>query len=141
MSTFRKIALPALAALSVLGGAGAASAQSYYGPVPYAGPAHVTPAAWGDRDHYNGRFNGRADAIRDQIAQLEMRVNRNDNRDRISDREAWGLRREVRDIREQFRMFNRDGLNDREFRVLQDRIDHARSRLHFERSDRDGRRW
>ncbi|HET9630281.1 MAG TPA: hypothetical protein VFP14_12450 [Novosphingobium sp.] len=132
MHKLTKIIVPALAAISALGTAGVASAQ------PYGGYDHGR--AWG-----NHQTPARAEAIRNQIAMLEQRVNRNDNRDRISEREAWGLRREVRDIREQFRMFNRDGLNDREFRILQNRIDRAKDRLHFERNDgngwRDGHRW
>jgi len=123
MRTLTKIAVPALVALTALGAAGTASAQPY----PGRDWGHHTPA--------------RAEAIRDQLAQLEQRVSRNDYRDRISEREAAGLRREVRDIRDQFRFFNRNGLDNREFRILQDRIDHAKARLRFERHDRDGRRW
>jgi len=128
MPKLTKILVPALAIAATLGTAGAASAQ------PYGGYDHGRH--WG-----NHQTPARAEAIRNQIAMLEQRVNRNDNRDRISEREAWGLRREVRDIREQFRVFNRDGLNDREFRILQNRIDRAKDRLHVERNDRDGRRW
>ena len=132
MSKLTKILVPALAIAATLGTAGAASAQ------PYGGYDH-------GRDWGNHQTPARAEAIRNQITMLEQRVNRNDNRDRISEREAWGLRREVRDIREQFRLFNRDGLNDREFRILQNRIDRAKDRLHVERNDgngwRDGRRW
>jgi hypothetical protein len=125
MRTISKIAIPALAILSTLGtfGTVAASAQ----PLPPRAYHQGTPA--------------RADAIRDQLAKLEQRVNRNDNRDRISEREAAGLRRELQDIRNQFRAFNRDGLNDREFRTLKVRLDRAADRLHVERNDRDGRRW
>jgi len=134
MHKLTKIIVPALAAVAALGTAGAASAQ------PYGGYGYDHGRDWG-----NHQTPARAEAIRNQIAMLEQRVNRNDMRDRISDREAWGLRREVRDIRDQFRMFNRDGLNDREFRILQNRIDRAKDRLHFERNDgngwRDGRRW
>jgi len=128
MPKLTKILVPALAIAATLGTAGAASAQTY------GGYDH-------GRDWGNHQTPARAEAIRNQIAMLEQRVNRNDNRDRISEREAWGLRREVRDIREQFRVFNRDGLNDREFRILQNRIDRAKDRLHVERNDRDGRRW
>jgi len=128
MPKLTKILVPALAIAATLGTAGAASAQ------PYGGYDH-------GRDWGNHQTPARAEAIRNQIAMLEQRVNRNDNRDRISEREAWGLRREVRDIREQFRVFNRDGLNDREFRILQNRIDRAKDRLHVERNERDGRRW
>jgi septal ring factor EnvC (AmiA/AmiB activator) len=123
MRTISKIAIPALALLSTIGtfGTVAASAQ----PLPPRDSRHGTPA--------------RADAIRSQIAELEQRVNRNDNRDRISEREAAGLRREVQDIRNQFRTFSRDGLNDNEFRTLQTRIDRAKARLHVERHDDNGR--
>lgn len=124
MRTLTKIITPALVAIAALGTAGAASAQ----PFP-------------DRDYGRHQTPGRAEAIRSQIAQLEQRVNRNDRRDRISEREAAGLRREVRDIRDQFRVFNRNGLDNREFRTLQVRIDRAKARLHFERRDGDGRRW
>jgi len=128
MSKLTKIIVPALAIAATLGAAGAAAAQPYGG---------------NDRGRYWGHHQtpARAEAIRNQIAMLEQRVNRNDMRDRISEREARSLRREVRDIREQFRVFNRDGLNDREFRILQNRIDRAKDRLHVERNDRDGRRW
>ncbi|MFC3174142.1 hypothetical protein ACFOD9_07760 [Novosphingobium bradum] len=136
MHKFTRIVVPALAAIAALGSAGVASAQ------PYGGYDHGRDPG---RDWGRHQTPARAEAIRAQIVQLEQRVNRSDNRDRISEREAWGLRREVRDIREQFRAFNRDGLNDREFRILQTRIDRARDRLHFERTDRngrpDGRRW
>lgn len=125
MRKLTKIIVPALAAVAALGTAGAASAQPWRDNGP--GWHHGTPA--------------RADAIRSQIDELQQRINRNDNRDRISEREAWGLRRDVRDLRDQFRAFNRDGLNDREFRTLQVRIDRIKARLHVERNDRDGRRW
>lgn len=134
MHKLTRIIVPALAAVAALGAAGAASAQ------PYGGYGYDHGRDWG-----NHQTPARAEAIRNQIAMLEQRINRNDFRDRISEREAWGLRREVRDIREQFRSFNRDGLNNREFRILQNRIDRAKDRLHFERNDRDGwrdgRRW
>ena len=123
MRKLTKIIVPALLAAGVLGGAGAASAQ------PYGGNAwgHHTPA--------------RANAIRAQIDDLQRRVDRNDFRGRISDREASGLRQDVRRLQNQFRFFNRDGLDNREMRVLENRVQNIRSRLQFERHDRDGRRW
>lgn len=130
MRKLTKIIVPALAAIATIGTAGAASAQ----PFPNR-----------DRDAgYHDNFRGtpaRAEAIRSQIAQLEQRVNRLDNRDRISEREASGLRREVRDIRDQFRAFNRNGLDNREFRTLENRIERVKARIQLERHDRDGRRW
>jgi len=128
MRKLTRIIAPALAAVAVLGTAGVASAQPYPG--------------YGHERGYD-RFGGtpRIDAIRSQLNQLEQRVNRNDWRGRISDREAWGIRRELREVRDQFRVFSRDGLNNREFGILQNRIDRLRDRLQFERRDRDGRRW
>ena len=128
MTKLTKFIAPALVAIAALTAAGAASAQ----PLPGYG-------------HHDDRFDrntpARTQAIRSQINQLEQRINRNDNRDRISEREAAGLRREVRDIALQFRAFNRNGLDNREFRTLQIRIDRAKARLQIERNDRDGRRW
>ncbi|MBC2666184.1 hypothetical protein H7F51_11715 [Novosphingobium flavum] len=123
MRTLTKIIAPALVAITALGSAGVASAQPYQG-----------------RD-FRQETPARTEAIRSQLNQIEQRVNRNDNRDRISEREAAGLRREVREIRDQFRAFNRNGLDNREFRTLQVRIDRVKARLQVERHDRDGRRW
>ena len=101
---------------------------------------------YGDRDddRYDRRDRygyGNANAIRQQIEQLQNRVNRVDNRDRISEREAAGLRRAVQNLREQFRDYNRNGLSQREAMILRDRIQRIRARLQFERRDNDGRRW
>ena len=89
----------------------------------------------------NNQYRGNANAIWTQIEQLQRRVARNDNRDRISEREAAGLRNAVYQLRIQFRDFNRNGLTQREARYLQDRINQIRSRLHNERHDNDGRRY
>jgi len=118
MRKLTKIIAPALIAVAAVGTAGAASAQPY---------KHHTPA--------------RAEAVRTQIAMLEQRVNRADNRDRISEREANALRRDVRNLRYQFRDYNRNGLDNREFSVLRGRIDQIRTRLRMERFDWNGRRW
>ena len=91
-----------------------------------------------DRNH---QYRGNANAIWTQIEQLQRRVARNDYRDRISEREAAGLRNAVYQLRMQFRDYNRNGLTQRESRYLQDRINQIRSRLQYERNDRDGRRY
>ena len=91
-----------------------------------------------DRDH---QYRGNANAIWTQIEQLQRRVARSDGRDRISEREAAGLRNAVYQLRIQFRDFNRNGLSQRESRYLHDRINLIRSRLQYERRDNDGRRW
>jgi hypothetical protein len=83
----------------------------------------------------------RADTIRSEIVDLQMRVNRNDRRDHISPREAAGLRNDVRRLQALYRAYNRNGLSPAEYRTLQGRIDNIRERLHIERHDRDNRRW
>ena len=65
MSKLTKILVPALAIAATLGTAGAASAQ------PYGGYDH-------GRDWGNHQTPARAEAIRNQIAMLEQRVNRNE---------------------------------------------------------------
>ena len=91
-----------------------------------------------DRDH---QYRGNANAIWTQIEQLQRRVARSDGRDRISEREAAGLRNAVYQLRGQFRDFNRNGLSHRESQYLQQRINQIRERLRYERHDNDGRRW
>lgn len=91
-----------------------------------------------DGDH---QYRGNANAIATQIEQLQRRIARNDGRDRISEREAAGLRNAVYQLQMQFRDYNRNGLSQREARILQDRINQIRSRLHYERHDRNGRRY
>lgn len=115
MSTIIKSALVAAAAAATLGAALPAAAQMH------------TP--------------GRANAIRSEIQQLQNRVNRNDWRGRISEREARALRNDVQRLSANFRTYNRNGLNNWEMRTLQQQINSVRARLRFERRDNDNRRW
>ena len=94
-----------------------------------------------DRYNRNNQYRGNANAIAQQIQQLRYRVERTDSRDRISEREAAGLRRAVYNLQMQFRDFSRNGLSQRESQVLQQRINQIRERLRYERRDNDGRRW
>lgn len=96
-----------------------------------------------DRYEQNDRYNdrGQANAIRTQIEQLAQRIQRLDGRDRISEREAAGLRYSIRQLRQQYRDYSRNGLSRREVQVLQTRIQQLRQRLAYERRDNDGRRW
>lgn len=112
MPAFRKTLMPVLAAAVLFAGASEAMAR--------------TPQ--------------RAEAIRHQIEELRREVNRSDNRDRVSEREAYGLRRDIDQLQRQFRDYNRDGLSNREMRTLETRIHTLRARLHNERHDRDHHR-
>lgn len=139
MRKFAKIAAPALAAIAALSAVAPASAQSYQGN-NHGG----YDQRHDDRGDYRGGWRGdqgQARSIRNQIDQLQNMVERRDGRDRISEREAAGLRRQVYNLRATFNSYNRNGLNRAEVRTLQDRIERVRSRLVHESRDRDGRRW
>lgn len=71
------------------------------------------------------------------IEQLDRDIARADTRDTISEREAAGLREEVRELRAQYRRWNANGLTPAEARVLEDRIHRIRARLGNERHDPD----
>ena len=140
-----KFILSALLGSATLATAIPAQAQGYpqYGNGGYQQPR--------DNDRYDGRYDdrnharyddrGQANAIRSQIEQLERRIQRNDGRDRISEREAATLRRAVYGLRQQYRDYSRNGLTRREAQVLQSRIQQVRERLHYERRDDDRRGW
>jgi septal ring factor EnvC (AmiA/AmiB activator) len=99
----------------------------------------AAPAAADDHSRHHGNHTPhRAEAIRSQIENLREAVRRNDRRDRISEREASALRRDVADLRDQFRAWKIDGLSDREMNLLERRIADIRARLRYER--RDGNR-
>lgn len=121
MKKLNKIAAPALLAALALGAASPAMAQNR---------------------HYNDhRTPVRADQIRAQINWLQTRIDRRDNRDRISEREARALRNDVRNLQATFRAYNRNGLDRREMATLNGRIDNIRTRLHIESRDWNNRRW
>jgi hypothetical protein len=126
-----KLVLSAIVGSASLAAAVPAQAQNY-------------PPQRGQYDNrYDNRWDarGQANAIRVQIEQLEQRVRRTDNRDRISEREAAVLRRDVSNLRQQYRDYSRNGLTQREAQVLQSRIQQVRQRLTYERRDGDNRRW
>ncbi len=131
MSKFTKIAAPALIAAMAFGAAVPAQAQ------------HNQGRDYGYNNHNNNGNNGynNGRVIEREIAQLERQVNRSDNRDRISEREAASLRRDVAQLRWTYRSYARNGLSSNEVRTLQDRIQRIRHRLQNERNDRDGRRY
>ena len=109
-------------------------------------PAQAQPYQNG---HYDDRYNNNYDrydrgnvrAISVQIQELERRIQRSDWRDRISEREAASLRRDVWRLRQDYRAYSRNGLSRRETQILENRIQNVRQRLRWERNDRDGRRW
>ena len=74
-----------------------------------------------------------------QLNQVDIRIQRSVQRRVISQREAASLRRETNDIRARVNVRGRNGLNGREFAVLQTRVNQLQQRVTMERRDRDGR--
>ena len=79
----------------------------------------------------------RAAVVRNDINDLDRSIDRADNRDTISEREAADLRRRLRSLRKQFRQMNANGLTRREVVRLQSRINYIRGRLKMEKVDYD----
>lgn len=142
-----KLAISALIAGASLSAALPAQAQGYgYRDGGYQDRHDRGDTRYDDRYERGDRFDrghgyGQARAIQRQIEELRYRIERNDRRDRISEREAAGLRRAVWDLQHQFHDYRRDGLSPRETRRLQHRLDNIRDSLRYERRDRDGRSW
>ncbi|MBX3561508.1 MAG: hypothetical protein KF780_06800 [Sphingomonas sp.] len=78
--------------------------------------------------------------IRQDINELERRIQQAQQRRTISPREAQGLRREAIQIRQLYNRFSRNGLDRREVRELEQRINRVHRQLRFQQRDWD-RRW
>jgi uncharacterized protein YdcH (DUF465 family) len=108
----------------------------------------AAPAMARDNDRYPG--NNRAEAsyltparnaeIRRDINQLDNRIQRAQANRKISAREAQGLRRDARDIKQSYNRFANRGLSVSEYRTLERRIAVINNRLQIDKRDRDGRR-
>ncbi|HVR91020.1 MAG TPA: hypothetical protein VHG29_08005 [Novosphingobium sp.] len=126
MTKLKYLAAPLALALAIGGAALPASAQNYRQNNTYERNWHPGPAA-------NGM-------LRRDINDLRQAVNRNDRRNRISEREWSGLRMEVRNIQSLYSSYSRGGLTRNEVAALESRINRVRTRLQMERRDYDGRR-
>ncbi|KPF91415.1 hypothetical protein IP81_10870 [Novosphingobium sp. AAP83] len=108
----------------------------------------AAPAMARDNDRYPG--NNRAEAsyltparnaeIRRDINQLDNRIQRAQANHRLSPREAQGLRRDARDIKQTYNRYANRGLSVSEYRTLERRIAVVNARLQIDKRDRDGRR-
>jgi hypothetical protein len=78
--------------------------------------------------------------IRQDINQLENRIERAADRRRISQREATSLLRDARHVRRLYRNYTQNGLTRREVADLEWRVNRVQQRLRMERRDWDGRR-
>ncbi len=108
----------------------------------------ATPALARDNDRYPG--GNRAEAsyltparnaeIRRDIYALDSRIQRAQANRTLSPREAQGLRRDARDIKQAYSRYANRGLSVSEFRNLERRIATVNARLRIDKRDRDGRR-
>ena len=93
-----------------------------------------------------GYGQGRADRqqvqmLLQQVERIEQRIQRSYQRRAISGREAQRLSREATNVRQRIYNAGRDGLSQREFFVLRERVQRLQHHLREERRDGDNRRW
>lgn len=82
----------------------------------------------------------RSNAVWSHILNLEADVNRADNRDTISEREAAGMRVQIAELKADYNRLNRNGLTPAQASTLENRIATLRGRLKNERRDADKHR-
>jgi TolA-binding protein len=128
----RKILFTVAAAASALAFAAPASAQNYPGQY-YPGQQ----APYGNAYGYNNY--GHVRSLQAHIDQVQRQISRLDQRNILSEREAYRLRNESRDIERQLRYMARNGLNPNEANSINYRINRLEQRVAYEA--RDGNRW
>ena len=114
----RRILLSITVAAAALAAAAPAAAQQGYG--------------YGNRGY--GYNQGRS--LEQQIDQLEYRIRMAADRRMISRQEAFRLSRQVRQIEWQYDRYRRNGINQWEYRDIQNRIQNLRQQLRWDRNDR-----
>lgn len=78
--------------------------------------------------------------IQRDINQLENRIDRAQQRRTISQREAFGLRRQAVGLQHLYERYARNGLNRVEVAQLETGVNRIQTQLRLERRDWDGRR-
>lgn len=126
--------LIAAAGLSAIAAAAPAAAQYNNG---YGYPQQ----GYGNNYGYNNNQQGLVRAYLVRADQLRQRVERSDNRNRISEREAARLRYAAIDLQRRTRDYARNGLSDRERYDLDQRIARLQQAIRYERSDGNNNRW
>src|SRR4051812_49632186 len=109
------------------------------GSVAIAAPAaaqHRGGNGYGQNQAYNGAN------IQRELSQLRNQIHRGEDRDRLSNREERRLLNEVSRIDNLYSRYRRNGLDRREARDLEQRIQIVRQQIRAERrDDRRGTRW
>jgi Spy/CpxP family protein refolding chaperone len=126
----RKFLIPALMLSTVVAVAPAAAQHGGY---------------HGDRGNVGWNRGGPSrQAINELLRDLQRAENgiqRSVQRRMISQREAFGLRREANQIERRLNLASRNGISGREFGALRVQVNRLQQRLRIERQDRDGRRY
>lgn len=97
----------------------------------------ATPASAQGWNYRNPAANAQ---IRAEIEQLSQRISQAEARRRISHREAQALRRQSIQVQRNFHAFSRNGIDRREYAVLNNALQQIRQNLRAERRDLDRRR-
>ena len=115
--------------------------------VPAAAQNHGRHSGWDQRGpdrhqgwQQHGPSRHAVSQLLQQLDRAEQRIQRSVRRGIISQREAFGLRREAGQVRNRLHWAGRNGLSGREFASLRFQVDRLEQRLRLERRDRDGRR-
>lgn len=74
------------------------------------------------------------------LNRAENMIDRSVQRRIISQREAFGLRREANQVERRLNLASRNGISGREFASLRVQVNRLEQRIRMERRDRDGRR-
>jgi hypothetical protein len=128
--------LIAVAGLSAIAAAAPASAQGYPTYYPqHQGYGYPQGPAYG----YNYSQQGLVRAYLIRADQLRQRIERLDSRDRISEREARGLRNAAIDLQNRTRSYARNGLSGRERYELDQRIARLEQAVRYQLADRNNR--
>jgi hypothetical protein len=124
----RKVLISVAAAASALAFAAPAAAQHYPAQPPYGN-------AYGYHNNHYGHFRN----LQVRVDQLQRHIVNLDRRNIISEREAYRLREQSRQIEGQLRYSARNGLSPNEARTIEYRLARLEQRIY--RDARDGNRW
>ena len=141
----KTLLITAAVAVSAIAAAAPAAAQYYPAPQAYGyGYQQQYPQQqqYGYQNGPNGYQNGYAyqqqGLVRSylvRVDRLRQRISQIDARNRISEREADGLKREASYIRNMVRAAGYNGLNSRERREIEVRLARLEQRIRYERRD------
>ena len=112
----------------------AAVASALAVATPAAAQYHPAPQGYG----YNNNY-GSVRSLQARVDNLQRTINRLDQRNILSEREANSLRNQSRDLERQIYRSARNGLNPRKAQSITYRISRLEQRIGYEA--RDGNRW